>query len=268
VSDDVYEVFAIRYAHHDRPASANFLRGDPHDNSSNPLDFFVWAISGADGIILVDTGYDETMAARRDRKIVKPIAEGLKAIGIAPDKVKNIVVSHLHWDHAGNYDLFPNARYHLQDCEMAYATGRCMCHPELLVPFEADDVVAMVRKVFAGRVEFHDGDDALAPGITLHKIGGHSRGLQAVSVNTRRGPVVLASDASHLYAHFEQGKVFPLVYDVGQVLEGYKILKRLAPTLDHIIPGHDPLVCAKYPAAANGLENWVVRLDVDPKPTG
>ena len=147
---------------------------------------------------------------------------------------------------------------------MAYATGRCMCHAPLRFPFEADDVVAMVRKVFDGRVAFHDGADEIAPGLTVHKIGGHSKGLQCVRVNTRRGPVVLASDASHLYAHFEQGRIFPLTYNVGDVLEGYATLKKLAASIHHIVPGHDPLVMERYPAARPGLEGWVVRLDVEP----
>jgi glyoxylase-like metal-dependent hydrolase (beta-lactamase superfamily II) len=109
----------------------------------------------------------------------QPIAEGLRALGISPDTIAKAVVTHLHFDHAGNYDLFPRARYHMQDTEMFYATGRCMCHTQQRWPFEEEDVVAMVRKVFAGRVEFHDGDDELAPGITLHKIGGHSMGRSA-----------------------------------------------------------------------------------------
>jgi glyoxylase-like metal-dependent hydrolase (beta-lactamase superfamily II) len=263
-SADIHEIYAIRYAHHDRRSSENFIGGDPHD-IAQPLDFFVWAIVGARGTILVDTGFDAAMAQRRQRQIVKPVAEGLRALGIATDTVETVVVTHLHYDHAGNYDLFPAARYHLQDCEMAYATGRCMCHAQLRIPFEADDVVAMVRKVFAGRVVFHDGDAALAPGITLHRIGGHSRGLQCVSVATRRGIVVLASDASHLYAHVEQGRVFPLVYNVGDVLAGYEKIKTLATSQDHIIPGHDPLVLERYPPAGPGLDGWVARLDADPK---
>ena len=214
---------------------------------------------------MVDTGFDEAMAQRRQRQIIKPIAEGVSAIGIRPDAVEDIIVSHLHYDHTGNYDLFPRARYHLQDCEMAYATGRCMCHAELRKPFEADDVVAMVRKVFAGRVTFHDGEAELAPGISVHHIGGHSRGLQCVRVNTRRGAVVIASDTTHFYAHFQQGRVFPIVYNVGDVLEGYEKLKRLAASPTHVIPGHDPLVLARYPAARGGLEGWVVRLDAEPR---
>ena len=67
----------------------------------------------------------------------------------------------------------------------------------------------MVRNVYSGRVIFHDGDGEVAPGITVHKIGGHSRGLQCVRVMTAGGPVVLASDSSHFYENFEKGKVSP-----------------------------------------------------------
>lgn len=262
--DALHEIYAIHYAHHDRRASANYIGGDPHD-VAEPLDYYVWAIVGEHGTIIVDTGFDEAMAKKRDRALTRPIAEGLKAIGIAPESVKQVIVSHLHYDHTGNYDLFPQARYHLQDCEMAYATGRCMCHALLKVPFEVEDVVAMVRKVYAGRVEFHDGDGQVVPGVTVHKVGGHSRGLQCVQVNTRRGPVVIASDTSHLYNHFQQKRVFPIVDDVAAVLEGYALLERLAASGEHIIPGHDPQVLTRYPAARPGLDGWVVRLDAEPR---
>src|SRR5262249_9914660 len=149
--------------------------------------------------------------------------------------------------------------YHLQDGEMAYATGRSMCRAHLRLPFEADDVVAMVRKVFAGRVAFHDGDDEVAPGITVHRIGGHSKGLQSVRGKTRRGYGVPASAATHFYQHREEGRVFPIVYNVGEVLEGYERLKRLASSSAHIIPGHDPAVIVRYPAARAGLEGFVAR---------
>jgi glyoxylase-like metal-dependent hydrolase (beta-lactamase superfamily II) len=171
----------------------------------------------------------------------------------------------MHWDHAGNYDLFPNARYHIQDAEMAYATGRCMCHQMLRIPFSESDVLAMVRKVFAYRVEFHDGVEELAPGITVHKVGGHSKGLQCVRVKTKRGYVVVASDSCHLFSHLDEGRVFPITYSVGDTLEGYKTLKKLASSRHHIVPGHDPEVLKIYPAIKAGLESWIVRLDVDPK---
>jgi glyoxylase-like metal-dependent hydrolase (beta-lactamase superfamily II) len=140
-----------------------------------------------------------------------------------------------------------------------------MCHRALRLPFELDDVVSMVRKVFLGRVAFHDGEDEIVPGVTVHHIGGHSKGLQSVRVKTRLGYVVLAADASHLYAHIDGGRVFPLVYNVHEVVEGYDTLRKLASSPRHVVPGHDPLVLKRYPAAKAGLEDWIVRLDVEPK---
>jgi glyoxylase-like metal-dependent hydrolase (beta-lactamase superfamily II) len=266
MTDDVHEIYAIRYAELVRPAAENFIGYDLHDRSLSKLTYFVWAIKGPQGNFVVDTGFDGDMAKRRGRKLDKPIEEGLKAIGVEPDTVANVIVSHLHYDHCGNYNSFPRARYHLQDCEMAYATGRCMCHAALKVPFEADDVTDMVRKVYAGRVAFHDGDEEIAPGISVHITGGHSKGLQAIRVKTRRGYVMLASDSAHLYEHWQKGLIFPLVHNAEAVLEGYEKLKRLATSKDHIIPGHDPLVLEHYPAARAGLEGWVARLDLDPRP--
>jgi glyoxylase-like metal-dependent hydrolase (beta-lactamase superfamily II) len=122
----------------------------------------------------------------------------------------------------------------------------------------------MVERTFAGRVVFHDGDEEIEPGLTVHRIGGHTLGLQAVRVETARGQVVLASDASHFYANMEQGRPFPSVADIGEMLDGFRRLRQLASSEDHIVPGHDPLVLARYPAARDGLDA-VVRLDLAPK---
>jgi glyoxylase-like metal-dependent hydrolase (beta-lactamase superfamily II) len=263
MSSGVYEVYAIRYGHFEQRAPGNFIGGDPHD-VPQPLDYYVWVIRNDDRTFVVDSGFDEARSKLRNRAIVKPVAEGLEALGVQRDAVEDVIVTHLHYDHAGNHHLFPNARYHVQDCEMAYATGRCMCHTHMRLPYEADDVTEMVRKLYAGRMVFHAGSSEVAPGIMVHKIGGHSKGLQCVTVATRRGAVVLASDTVHLYAHIEQGRVFPVVYSVAEVLEGYNTIRRLAPSPRHIIPGHDPLVLKHFPAAKPGLEDWVVRLDADP----
>jgi glyoxylase-like metal-dependent hydrolase (beta-lactamase superfamily II) len=261
---DQHQVYAIRYAHHDRKAAENFIGGDPHD-LLQPLDYYVWAIVGNSRALILDTGFDAAMGKKRGREMIKPVHEGLRALGIDPGAVETVIVSHMHYDHVGNYDLFPRARYHLQDLEMAYATGRCMCHAAIRVPFEVEDIIAMVRKVFTGRAVFHDGEDEIVPGVSVHHIGGHSKGLQCVRVNTRRGHVVLAADAAHLYAHLESGRVFPITYNVAEVVEGYETLRKLATSRAHVVPGHDPLVLARYPAAKPGLEGWIVRLDAEPK---
>jgi glyoxylase-like metal-dependent hydrolase (beta-lactamase superfamily II) len=201
------------------------------------------------------------MAAKRARDHIRCPAEGLRLLGCDAATVKDVVVTHLHYDHIGNFELFPAAQFHLQDLEMRYATGRHMGQPVFRGAYEVEDVVGMVRSVYAGRVRFHDGDGEIAPGVSVHLIGGHTMGLQVVRVATRRGWLVLASDASHFYANMEQVRPFPIVYNVADMVEGYAQLRSLAESKDHIIPGHDPLVIQRYPAPAPGLEGIAARLD-------
>jgi len=129
-------------------------------------------------------------------------------------------------------------------------------------PFEVDHVIAAVRRVHAGRMRFHDGTAEIAPGVSLHLIGGHSGGLQAVRVRTARGWVVLASDAAHYWANLRTRSPFPIVVDMGRMLEGYNIIESLADGPEHIIPGHDPLVLSRFPGAPGLVD--VLRLDLPP----
>ena len=256
-----WQIYAVRYARHDRAARENFMAGDPHDDSPMPLDHYVWAVKSPGRAFVIDTGFDEPMARKRGRTFLKSPGEGLKAIGIDPAKVEDVVITHMHYDHCGNYAMFPSARYHVQDREMQYCTGRYMSHPFLRLPFDEDGAAAMIRRLFAGRVVFHDGDEEIAPGLSVHHVGGHTMGMQIVRLNTRRGTVVLASDASHLYANMESGLAYPFAYNVAEVLEGYRRAYSLASSPNHVIPGHDPLVMARYPAPSPELQGWVVRLD-------
>lgn len=103
------------------------------------------------------------------------------------------------------------------------------------------------------------------PGISLRRTGGHSKGLQCVRVKTRRRHVVVASDTSHLCAHIEQGRTFPTTFHLGDVFERYNTVKKLATSMAHVVPGHDPQVLERYPAVHPDLKDWAVRLDADPK---
>lgn len=257
---EVYRVYAIKYAHHERRSTENFIGGDTHDVPM-PLDYFVWAVVGESRTFLVDTGFDQAGADQRGRVITRPIEDGLRALGIEPDEVEDVLITHMHYDHAGNRDLFPKARYHLQDREMAYCTGRCMCHRVLNRPFEPADVARMVHRVFDGKVQFHDGDAQITPGLSLHLVGGHTDGLQAVRVRTAQGWMVLASDASHLYANMNQRRPFPAVFHVGDMMEGFSRLHALADRPELVIPGHDPEVLKRFAPLDRDHEGWIVRLD-------
>jgi glyoxylase-like metal-dependent hydrolase (beta-lactamase superfamily II) len=261
MSEPLHEIYAIRYAHHaERRSNEVFLGGDPHDRAM-PLDYFVWAIRGPSGSWVVDTGFSRERAVERQRTFLRCPGEGLRAIGIEPAEVPNVIITHMHYDHAGNHHLFPNAVFHLQDTEMAYATGRHMCHDALRFGYEAADVAEMVRRLYAGRVRYHDGDDVLAPGLSVHRIGGHTNGQQSVRVMTRRGWMVLASDAAHFYDNFLQNRPFAYIFHVGDTLAGFQKLRRLADAEELVIPGHDPLVMQRHPPAGPGLEGIAIRLD-------
>jgi glyoxylase-like metal-dependent hydrolase (beta-lactamase superfamily II) len=259
-----YDAYAVKYAERDARRPEHFLGGDPHD-APMPMDYFVWAVSGGGRTWVVDTGFGEDDATRRGRRLVRSTTEALATVGVDAASVTDVVLTHLHYDHAGGWDQFPAARFHVQDREMAFATGRHMTRPALNHSFASDHVAELVRAVHAGRVVFHDGDEELAPGLSVHLIGGHTDGLQVVRVETAQGALVLASDASHYYENMETGRPFPIVFDVGAMIEGYDSLRRLASTPEAIVPGHDPLVLARYPPAADGLEGIAVRLDVGRK---
>ncbi len=259
-----WEVFAIKYADRNtRTRADSFIFDDNHD-APHPMDYFMWLLRAGDQTILVDTGYDTAEARERDRPILMEPHEALAPFGVAPDAITDLIVTHLHYDHAGGLHLFPNATLHMQEAEMAYATGPCMCHDTLRMPYTGDHICEAVKRLYSGRVRFYDGEAQIADGVTVHKIGGHSRGLQAVRVCTSVGWMVLASDAAHFYENVEARKPFPIVVDLEDMLNGFNMLERLADTPQLIVPGHDPLVMTRFPA---GPADHIIKLDAGPKAT-
>lgn len=256
-----WEVHAVKYADRNaRVRGDSFVFDDRHD-VAHPMDYFIWLLRQGERVILVDTGYDEAEADARGRPIRLDPRSALAPLGVVPEEVETVIVTHLHYDHAGGLHLFPNAKLHIQSAEMAYATGPCMCHGTLRMPFSADHICETVKRLYSGKVIFHDGDAEVADGVTVHRIGGHSRGLQAVRVLTSAGWLVLASDAAHFYENFQSRKPFPIVVDMQDMLEGFTTIERLASQPELIVPGHDPLVMSSFPS---DKADHIVRLDRGP----
>lgn len=256
-------VYAIKYAQREARRPEHFVGGDPHDTPMD-MDYFVWAVVDSDEVWVIDTGFDQLDAERRNRTIVRPVYEGLALIGVDAAKVADVILTHLHYDHVGGFRQFPNARFHLQDNEMAFATGRHMAKPAMAHPFTVDHVADLVHLVYEGRVVFRRGDAELAPGISVHLVGGHTEGLQVVKVATEAGDLVLASDASHYYENMVDGRPFPIVVDIGAMLDGHRRCFELASSDEWVVPGHDPEVFRRFPAAGPNLEGAVIRLDQGP----
>ena len=264
-----YRVYAIKYAERSARRPEHFIGGDPHDEPMD-MDYFIWAVvpdGGSDtagGPWVVDTGFDHLDAERRTRNLVRPVDEALATIGVDAATVDDVILTHLHYDHVGGFARFPNARFHLQDTEMSYATGRHMVRPAINHAYTADHVADLVHLVYGGRVVFHDGDAELASGLSIHHVGGHTMGLQVVRVRTESGWLVLASDASHYYENMETERPFPIVYNLGDMLAGWERCRELADDLALVVPGHDPRVFDRFPPAGDGLEGIAARLDQGP----
>jgi glyoxylase-like metal-dependent hydrolase (beta-lactamase superfamily II) len=261
----VYELYAIRYAQRDAMRSSHFMGGDSHDGSM-PMDYFVWVAVSNGTSVMVDLGFTREAALKRKREFLCDPIEALKLLDISPEDIKDVVITHLHYDHAGNFHLLPNARFHVQEPEMHFAAGRHMRYRYFSSGYEPDDIAQAVRLNFAGRMMQYNGEAEILPGIRVVPTPGHSPGQQAVSVNTRRGRVVLASDATHFYENLQKRRPYPAAHHVEEMLESFDRVMKLAGDIEHIIPGHDPMVMQLYPAARPGLEGRVARLDVEPAP--
>ena len=247
-----WEVWAVRLGCVDRRAQDNFLAPGARTGMMR-LDFTMWIARCGDEIVVVDTGFDPAAGNRRGRVLETRPADAVRLLGIEPEDVATVVITHLHYDHAGNIGDFPRATVVVQAREMAYVTGARMRHPGLNHFFEVDDIVGVVKRIHAGSVRVLDGDATLADGLQLHLIGGHTAGLQVVRIRTARGWVVLASDALHYYENLRERNPFPAILDLGEMLDGYDRLMELADSVEHIVPGHDPLVFEHYRDGTDGV---------------
>jgi glyoxylase-like metal-dependent hydrolase (beta-lactamase superfamily II) len=259
----IYEAYAIKYGERMGTRGTIFMGADPHD-APMAMDYYIWVIRNAERTIVVDCGFGKEEGERRGRTYLRSPAECLTLMDIDPAAIEDVVITHMHYDHAGNLGLFPNARFHIQDDEMNYVTGRAMTHPVLRHSFVLSEVQEMVAMVYGDRAVFHDGDDDLVPGISVHHFPGHARGLMAVRVHTARDWIVLASDTAHYYESLEKEPVFTTHENIFDMLESYRAVKKLGGDLTRIVPGHDPDVIKRYPAPSPDLEGIVAVLHEAP----
>jgi glyoxylase-like metal-dependent hydrolase (beta-lactamase superfamily II) len=264
----VFEIYALRNAtsqNRRRYHNCNFCENPDIHESKMPMDFFVWVIRNEKHVILVDTGSRDWKCNDRGHQFIRCPIESLSALNIKPEDVDDVVITHMHWDHAGNIDKLPNARIHIQLDEMRSATGPDMAIKALNNFFLVDDVCTVIKRLYAGAVTYHHaGAENITDGVALHSVGGHTPGMQIVRVRTQRGWVVLASDASHFYLNYQQKNPFPVFFNLHDTIKAWETCELLADGPDHVIPGHDPLVLQKYPVAHSSLGAEIVRLDLPP----
>lgn len=246
-----YRIHAVRYAHRKCTTSECFY-GDYHA-SPMAMDYFVWALTNGTHTVVVDLGFTEEVGTRRGRQFLRCPSKGLAEIGVDCGQVQHVILSHFHYDHVGNYALFPNATFYMQDSEMAFYTGRNASLGAFRHSVEVDDVCAMVRLNYERRLSFVEGSREIVPGISVHHVGGHTAGMQIVTVAHARGQAVVASDASHYYRNFSERIPFNTLHDLPRMYGAFAKIRELASSEDLVLPGHDPLVLERLKKVGDGI---------------
>jgi glyoxylase-like metal-dependent hydrolase (beta-lactamase superfamily II) len=250
----VYEVYAVRYARLlDFPVDALVEGADP--GRKLDLAMTVWVLKGPDGrTILVDAGFYRPPFV--DRKQVADYTRPDKALGrlgIKPEDVTDVIVTHMHWDHVDGVDLFPKARTWIQKDEFDYYTKARKPGGDLVGP-QPDYVTALVKLNTLGRVGLVDGDaKEILPGVTVYTGGRHTFASQYVGVNTKAGRMVIASDNLYLYENLDKHVPIAQTFDARANLAAQDRMKQLATSPRLIIPGHDPDVFVRFPKPGDGV---------------
>jgi glyoxylase-like metal-dependent hydrolase (beta-lactamase superfamily II) len=248
----VYEVTALRYGTRETRKSECYLDwssyGEP--DAEIGMDYFFWVLRNGDTAIVVDTGFDPAVGERRGRTCLRPPVDALRQIGVEPESVETVVLTHLHYDHTGNVAAFPDAELVVQRSEVDFWTS-----PEAQQPRHAGVVEANeIERIAASRLRLLDGDGEIGPGIEAICVGGHSPGQTVLVVEADSGPVVIASDAIHYYEELELERPFEIYHDLAAMIEGYRIVRRLAEQRGAaVLVGHDPDVMSRFPVIEDGL---------------
>jgi glyoxylase-like metal-dependent hydrolase (beta-lactamase superfamily II) len=248
-----YEVWAIKYATIPEFAVSGLVAGaDP----SRKLDIamMVWLVRGGGHNILVDSGFYREQSFKHYKVIdfVKP-SDAVKRAGVQPEDITDVIVTHLHWDHADGMDLFPKAKIWLQKDELAYYAGEAWQSRRTHGGIDPEDVLAAVSLNTQGRVGLVNGDaQEILPGITCYTGGKHTHASQFVVVNAAGGPVALASDNVYLYENIEKHVPIAATLDADSNLRAQDRMVKMAGA-EWVVPGHDPAVLTKFHANEAGV---------------
>ena len=251
-----YEVYAVRFG-----TFANyptrFLVAGADSSRRTSLAFTVWLIRGAGRTILMDAGfYRPKFLTRWPGAFTKP-SEALANLGVKPEDVSDIIISHIHWDHLDGADLFPKARIWLQRDEFDHYTNDSGAVLDRAI--DPDDAKMLAALDRAGRVKLIAGDSIeIIPGITVFTGGKHTFASEFATVNARlaggrTGTIVLASDNAYLYENLERHRPIAQTLDSLSNLRAQDRMRRLASEARLIVPGHDTEVFVRFPLPGNGV---------------
>ena len=248
-----YEVYALSYGVYPNFPVSGLLAGADKSRKID-LQMMIWLVRGGGRNILIDTGcyHDNVVKGKGIQNLIKA-SEAVAKLGLKPQDITDVIITHMHWDHADGMDLFPNARVWIQKDEYAYYTGAAWQKDGKHGGIEPDDVLTLVKLNTAGKVNLVDGDVEIIDGIKVYTGGRHTYASQYVSANTASGTIVIASDNMYLYENLEKHAPIAQTFDSDSNLKAQDRMKQIASRPELIVPGHDPSVFVRFPKPGNGV---------------
>jgi glyoxylase-like metal-dependent hydrolase (beta-lactamase superfamily II) len=249
----VFEVYAIRYATSPGFKVSSLVVGaDPTLKKDIP--FMFWVLKGSSGRnILVDAGCyrGPTFERWKLADFIKP-SDAIGKVGLTPEQITDVIVTHIHFDHVGGVDLFGKAHVWIQRAEYEHYIDD-QGKPKLDT-IDAGDAAMLASLKKAGRLTLVDGDaQEIIPGITVYTGGKHTYAAQFVGAATASGTVVVASDNIYMYENLEKHLPLGLTEDREADSRNQARMLRIASSPRLIVPGHDPAVFDRFPKPGGGV---------------
>jgi len=246
-----YEIYAIKYATLKGYPLGGLVEGESRATKLD-IGMYIWLIKGGGRTMLFDCGFYRPQFMRQWKPGDYEIpSAAIGRMGLKPTDITDVIISHIHWDHADGFDLFPNAKIWIQKEELEYYAGEAWSGGKKRTAADPDDIVGIVRMNTEGRVGLVNGDaQEFLPGITAYLGGKHTYASQYIGVKTAAGTVILASDNVYMYLNLEKHEPIAQSLDRESNLRAQDRMKQLAAKPELILPGHDPAVMTKFPEVA------------------